>query len=640
MAEEDMIFGKNRHFFGGIEPSNMLKFNATVDNAARTVLIEAELPKDTVVDGQTLCTVAGAVIRRRADTYPVDEFDGDEIATITVDATVTDKSIVPYGSYFYSAFPFTKQGVYNRNPANRTSINEPADLVAFTADSVYDSDTDSIAVRIMAELPFGVTGAVVRKSTTGYPVDENDGEQVTTFTSDGVYIDTDLEEGNTYYYAAFPYKIENSTTIYNRSNNNRDIVVISAYKYLYGYDMMVDQQDPALRVTYPMGVMNEDYTGLTFDTSTHQPKWGDGSWNENEPFMPKPCILDVHIRGNSVTSVEVNSYLDPYDYSKKVDGTSATTDVHNPCYMMEWPKIYTKRWEDKDADGNTIYHFRCSDVKIDNEYECWCNYDKNNNEIDHFYTAIYLSDNGYGSRPNVIPWKCENASAAFVDNDDRKQWGFDAESLADRLLIQDLLVMMARNTDCEKIYGYAYMQSGNADWATLKTGSKTGGLFYNESTNYNSNSKSNKVFGMEHYWGLRTRVIPSWIWDSQYPNQYCVKITQGDIDSQILKDLKTDGNGYLIVEGPPVGCAGYISKMKTYPFGRLPIAIDGGSSSKYEADYLNTNYSSNGARAAEAGYVYGGALQSGPFAASFPALTTTSSTYAGSAISYKPIKTE
>ena len=23
MAEEDLIFGKNRHFFGGIEPSNM-----------------------------------------------------------------------------------------------------------------------------------------------------------------------------------------------------------------------------------------------------------------------------------------------------------------------------------------------------------------------------------------------------------------------------------------------------------------------------------------------------------------------------------------------------------------------------------------------------------------------------------------
>lgn len=29
MAEEDLIFGKNRHFFGGIEPSNMRKFTAS-----------------------------------------------------------------------------------------------------------------------------------------------------------------------------------------------------------------------------------------------------------------------------------------------------------------------------------------------------------------------------------------------------------------------------------------------------------------------------------------------------------------------------------------------------------------------------------------------------------------------------------
>ena len=27
MAEEDLIFGKNRHFVGGIEPSNMLAFS-------------------------------------------------------------------------------------------------------------------------------------------------------------------------------------------------------------------------------------------------------------------------------------------------------------------------------------------------------------------------------------------------------------------------------------------------------------------------------------------------------------------------------------------------------------------------------------------------------------------------------------
>ena len=31
MAEEDLIFGKNRHFFGGIEPSNMLAFRVAAE---------------------------------------------------------------------------------------------------------------------------------------------------------------------------------------------------------------------------------------------------------------------------------------------------------------------------------------------------------------------------------------------------------------------------------------------------------------------------------------------------------------------------------------------------------------------------------------------------------------------------------
>ena len=59
MAEEDLIFGKNRHFFGGIEPSNMLAFSVAVESGV--VKVTATLPNDTVVNNQTLCTVEGAI---------------------------------------------------------------------------------------------------------------------------------------------------------------------------------------------------------------------------------------------------------------------------------------------------------------------------------------------------------------------------------------------------------------------------------------------------------------------------------------------------------------------------------------------------------------------------------------------------
>ena len=75
MAEEDLIFGKNRHFFGGIEPSNMLAFSVAVESGV--VKVTATLPNDTVVNNQTLCTVEGAIIRRKTTDYPKDEFDGD-----------------------------------------------------------------------------------------------------------------------------------------------------------------------------------------------------------------------------------------------------------------------------------------------------------------------------------------------------------------------------------------------------------------------------------------------------------------------------------------------------------------------------------------------------------------------------------
>lgn len=122
MAEEDLIFGKNRHFFGGIEPSNMIEFSASYDatgTVSRAKVI-AKLPADTVIDGQTLCSVAGAVIRKQVGAYPKDEFDGILVKNISADETFFDEDVEIGNTYYYAAFPYTTQGVYNRNIANRS----------------------------------------------------------------------------------------------------------------------------------------------------------------------------------------------------------------------------------------------------------------------------------------------------------------------------------------------------------------------------------------------------------------------------------------------------------------------------------------------------------------------------------------
>lgn len=479
MAEEDIIFGKNRHFFGGIEPSNMLKFTTELTDDS-SIKIKAELPTDTVIDGQTLCTVAGAIIRRRTDRYPNDEFDGDLVADLKKSSTFIDSTATDEATYYYGAFPYTTQGVYNRSEKNRTSAT------------------------------------------------------------------------------------------------------IGLYGYLFGYDLDLDNSQPAHvgtltgRVTYPDDVDNRGYepAGMNFTNNT----FNYGSWPSEAgvKFMPKPCMLKY--------DGVVDHYLNPNDYSKKIDGSgSSVADISGfgGNAMMEWPKIYTKRWESEDG----VYHFRCCDVKLDSSYECWCNYDKNDNEIDHFYTAIYSgvssdkngtlktrSISGVGPANNLAVTTSVHYASANGDD-----WYI--ETLADRLLIQDLLVMMAKSTDGQTAYGRGFSSSS---YITAVCGTLNDkGLFWGDNA-----GGAVKVFGMENWWGEVLRPVAGWINKKGY--QY-VKITRGTKDGSTASDYNLTGDGYIKIDTPAFSdnSSGWISGMKSTLYGRLPKSFTNpnGSSSTYEADY-------------------------------------------------------
>ena len=195
MAEEDLIFGKNRHFFGGIEPANMKQFSVEIINGL--VQLTSVLPDDTVIDGQTLCTIAGAVIRRKLNGFPKDEFDGDFVADITESMVYIDRTISSTDHYYYAAFPYTTQGVYSRSKNNRTSLNTDAMIIQLS--SAYPS-----AVTVSFTIPPGFSGVVVRKGVSGYPATETDGIEVGTYTSSGSFVDENLES-DICLYALFPY---------------------------------------------------------------------------------------------------------------------------------------------------------------------------------------------------------------------------------------------------------------------------------------------------------------------------------------------------------------------------------------------------------------------------------------------------
>lgn len=387
-------------------------------------------------------------------------------------------------------------------------------------------------------------------------------------------------------------------------------------EYLYGFDLTIADSNPATRVTYPSDVENSGFAKAVMNFGG---AFSYGGWpsTPGEKFMPRPCML----RFNGT----VDYYLNPNDYTKKADGTAS--DVANMNYggnaMMEWPKIYVKRWE-----RNGVYHFRCSDMKVDSDYECWSNYDKNNKEIPHFYTPIF-----FGSKDGSNRLRSISGQSNFVSNTAQtevtyaKNNGADiwyTEVLSDRDLINDLLTMMFKSTDLQATAGYGVCSAS----AAIAPGSmNTKGLFWGAG----DKTSGVKVFGMENWWGNIFRRIAGWCISGGTQK---VKLTRGTKDGTTVGDYNFDGNGYKIISGVNLTRSGYISKMKTEPFGRFPMETNG-STTTFESDYIWAD-SGNGYYACVGGH-WRNDLRCGPFCAALYSEPSTADTSIGAALSCKPL---
>ena len=405
-------------------------------------------------------------------------------------------------------------------------------------------------------------------------------------------------------------------TNYKAASDTTVSVTATFREYLYGFDLTIADSNPATRVTYPSDVENSGFAKAVMNFGG---AFSYGSWpsTPGEKFMPRPCML----RFNGT----VDYYLNPNDYTKKADGT--TSDVANMNYggnaMMEWPKIYVKRWE-----SNGVYHFRCSDMKVDSDYECWSNYDKNNKEIPHFYTPIF-----FGSKDGSNRLRSISGQSNFVSNTAQtevtyaKNNGADiwyTEVLSDRELVNDLLTMMFKSTDLQATAGYGVCSAS----AAIAPGSmNTKGLFWGAG----DKTSGVKVFGMENWWGNIFRRIAGWCISGGTQK---VKLTRGTKDGTTVGDYNFDGNGYKTISGVNLTRSGYISKMKTEPFGRFPMEANG-STTTFEADQVWAD-SGNGYYAFVGGYWDNG-LNCGPFFADLYFEPSDAYTYVGAALSCKPL---
>lgn len=136
-----------------------------------------------------------------------------------------------------------------------------------------------------------VAGAMVRKSTTGYPVNEYDGDLVVDISSEDMtkyetepYADRDVSNDTTYYYSLFPKSDHN---VYNRTNATK--VIATPHKFR-----------ASIEVTYPAGSTCTCVNGDTFLEATD--KSGSFTFSVNAPGVWKVKITnDEDVNEKSVT---------------------------------------------------------------------------------------------------------------------------------------------------------------------------------------------------------------------------------------------------------------------------------------------------------------------------------------------------
>ena len=472
-----------------------------------------------------------------------------------------------------------------------------------------------------------VDKVVIRRKLGSAPTDENDGDLVIEvskkdFNSHNTewYFDEGVTPtlGDIYYYKAFPI----STTGFANGASVNEVEIKAKDHYLYGFVIDQNESDPNSMATYIED--NKAFNKAFMDYAADRFNYGD--W-QDAFIMPKPCMLN--------TDGTVAYYLDPDDYTKKLDGTPS--DVANVDFdgnaMNEWGKIFWKVTDNGDGTGTILF----SDKKVGKNFVYWSNMDENGNEIPHFYTPLYDGSliNGKlrslsGQTPMASKTRQQELDYAHANNPSGVHM-YETDVFCDVQLFRMLCVLISKTTDSKKAFGSgnnnSYVSTSNTGVKNTGTMDKKGMFWGNQ-----DNKTGVKVFGREHPWGNIWKSCAGWM---NVLGTQKVKMTYGQSDGSTVDGYNITGGGYITVDdATPSGTSGgYISLCRFTENGIIPKQASGSSTTKYcdglwfnngQVNYaLVGGYSSNGLRvgafssglynaASSVGWNFGAALSCKP----------------------------
>lgn len=400
---------------------------------------------------------------------------------------------------------------------------------------------------------------VVRKAGS-HPVDEKDGVLVLDSTErnkykDEGFKDTGLTNGITYYYGFFPYSSERAV---NRNVANRRQATPQPFA-TYGVKIDLTNSNPETSVVY-----TDDAVGKI---------GGSNDWDSLVPFNQiRPCVLK-----NGV----VQYYLNPNDFTKKMDGTNADiTSGNDGDVMIEIPKmaymIYT--------EGNDLY-IKVTDnpsaKSVDSRYSFNAHSRDIEGDREKLYIGAYLGHNlssKLRSLSGKAPYAGGTAPAGTIGTcrtmAKANGSGYDQVSFYPLTLLQCLYLIRFKSLDSQTALGRGYVDGNSAAINTGGTNAK--GMYFGETTG----KLQMKFLGIEDFWGnLR------WWIDGLFSDANRKMMTA-------FKDFNDTGSGYVDNGiGAVANIGNYMSKPQgTSQTGFIAKEVTG-SATTYFCDYATLDAS-------------------------------------------------
>jgi len=434
---------------------------------------------------------------------------------------------------------------------------------------------------------------IVRKNGSA-PTSPTDGTVVLTNTTRNAYLETPFVDSaytSGDVYRAFCYSTNGAV------NSSTDGIFRSYVLYGFFCDETDANENTAVHYLGDCANFARGYMDFAND------RWEWGDW-QGAFFHPSPCMLK--------TNGTVDYYLDPSNYKKRADGVTAS-DVTDSSYdgnaMMEWSPVYVKI-EKPSADSAGWYCW-VSDVKVDENFECWSAKKADGTYAPHWYTAIYegsvFSSKLRSLSTDALP-NCQTNATNELTYARANGADYTPSTYADETLITLLGVLVTGRLNFQESICGAYT---SASARSIKCGSADAkGPFYGVN---DGSYISNKMFGMENKFGhLWNRVVGCTLIDGEW----YVKLTKSTIDGSSVGDFVTADAasayaGYIATALTcPYGNPGYITQLgKNNIAATLPIRT-GGTTTSY---YCDGEYSTSGTR----GVLLGGDLASGLLAGRF-----------------------